>query len=78
MCSRLSQARPVRGRRAGDHQAHRRPSLAPSGTRLVLFDVKVERDQVRVFTHTAEPVVRPGGGPAAYGCTEFVLTVQAR
>ena len=49
-----------------------------SGTRLVLFDVKVERDQVRVFTHTAEPVVRPGGGPAAYGCTEFVLTVQAR
>ena len=36
-------------------------------------DVKVERDQFRVFTHTAEPVARLTGGPAAYGCTEFVF-----
>lgn len=43
-----------------------------SGTRLVLFGVKAERDQVRFFTHTAEPVARPGGG-LAYGCTEFVF-----
>lgn len=47
-----------------------------SGTRLVLFDVKVEREQVRFFTHTVEPVPRPGAGPA-YGCTEFVFPVAA-
>ena len=48
-----------------------------SGTRLVLFDVKVERDQVRFFTHTAEPVARADGGPAAYGCTEFVFPLAS-
>ena len=48
-----------------------------SGARLVLFNVKVERDQVRFFTHTAEPVARPDGGPAAYGCTEFVFLLAS-
>ena len=43
------------------------------GHLLVLFDVKVKRDQVRFFTLTAEPVARADGGPAAYGCTEFVF-----
>jgi hypothetical protein len=47
-----------------------------SGTRLVLFDVNVERDQVRFFTHTAEPVRRVEGG-SEYGCTEFVFLVPA-
>ena len=51
-------------------------SLA-SGTRLVLFDVKVERDQVRFFTHTVDPVARLDGGPAAYGCTEFVFPLAS-
>jgi hypothetical protein len=47
-----------------------------AGTRLVVFDVKVERDHLRLFTHTAEPVARPDGGPA-YGCTEFVFPLAA-
>lgn len=34
------------------------------------------RDQVRLFTHTLEPVARPGGG-SAYGCTEFAFPVGA-
>jgi hypothetical protein len=46
------------------------------GTRLVLFDVKAEADQVRFFTHTVEPIARSGGG-SAYGCTEFVFPVAA-
>src|SRR5437867_3348953 len=46
------------------------------GTRLVLFDVKAEADQVRFFTHTVEPLARSGGG-SAYGCTEFVFPVAA-
>jgi hypothetical protein len=47
-----------------------------SGTRLVLFDVRVEQGQVRFFTHTAEPVTGHDGG-LAYGCTEFVFPVAA-
>ena len=44
----------------------------PKGTRLVILDTKVDRDQVRVFTHTLEPVRLPDG-TAAYGCTESVF-----
>lgn len=41
-------------------------------TRLVVLDVKVEKDRVRLFTHTLTPI-RLAGGQAAYGCTEFVF-----
>lgn len=47
----------------------------PKGTRLGVLDLKVERDQVRVFTHTLEPV-RLGDGKTAYGCTEFVFPLD--
>lgn len=42
------------------------------GIRLVVLDLKVERDTVRVFTHTAAPVLAQDG-TRVYGCTEFVF-----
>jgi len=42
------------------------------GTRLVVLDLKVDRDQVRIFTHTLEPVQLPDGR-TAHGCTEFIF-----
>ena len=47
----------------------------PKGTRLAVLDVKVDRDQVHIFTHTLEPV-RLGDGKTAYGCTEFVFPLD--
>jgi hypothetical protein len=47
----------------------------PKGTRLSVLDVKVDRDQVHIFTHTLEPV-RLGDGKTAYGCTEFVFPLD--
>lgn len=47
----------------------------PRGTRVVLLEMKIARDAVRLFTHTAEPV--PGqSGRAQYGCTEFVFRLD--
>ena len=46
------------------------------GTELVVLDIRVDSDTVRVFTHTAEPVALAVGG-AAYGCTEFVFRFDA-
>ena len=43
-----------------------------NGTRLVVLDLKVDRDRVRIFTHTLEPVRLPDGR-SAHGCTEFVF-----
>jgi hypothetical protein len=43
------------------------------GTRLVVLNLKVEGDRVRVFTHTLDPVQLPDGR-TAHGCTEFVFT----
>ena len=42
------------------------------GTQIVILDVKVDADRVRLFTHTLEPVPMPSGR-AGYGCTEFVF-----
>jgi len=42
------------------------------GTRLVVLDLTVEGDRVRLFTHTLNPV-RASDGKAVYGCTEFVF-----
>jgi hypothetical protein len=47
----------------------------PKGTRLAVLDVKVDRDQVHIFTHTLEPV-RLGDRKTAYGCTEFVFPLD--
>ena len=47
----------------------------PQGTRLVVLDLKVEADRVRLSTHTLEPV-RVAGGEAAYGCTEFAFRLD--
>ena len=41
-------------------------------TRLVVLDLKVSGDRVRLLTHTVAPVRLPDG-KAAYGCTEFVF-----
>ena len=46
------------------------------GTRLVVLDLKVEKDRVHVFTHTLATVPLPGG-KTAYGCTEFVFPLDA-
>ena len=46
------------------------------GTRLVVLDLKVEKDRVRVFTHTLAAVPLPGG-KTAYGCTEFMFPLDA-
>jgi hypothetical protein len=48
----------------------------PKGTRLSVLDLKVDRDEIHVFTHTLEPV-QLGDGKTAYGCTEFVFRVHA-
>lgn len=45
------------------------------GTRIVVIESKVERDAVRLFTHTVEAVAVPGGS-AEYGCTEFVFQID--
>lgn len=42
------------------------------GTEVVVLDVKVKADTVRLFTHTSEPVTY-ADGRRAYGCTEFVF-----
>ncbi len=42
------------------------------GTELVVLDLKVSGDQVRLFTHTLDPVPLPGG-KVGHGCTEFVF-----
>ncbi len=46
--------------------------MLPKGTPLVVLDLKVEKDRVRLFTHTLVriPLV---DGPPVYGCTEFVF-----
>lgn len=43
-----------------------------AGTRLAVLDVKVRGNEVRILTHTAEPVRREGR-MAVYGCTEFIF-----
>ncbi len=47
----------------------------PKGTRLRVLDLKVDRDQVHIFTHTAAPILL-GDGKTAYGCTEFVFSLD--
>ena len=42
------------------------------GTRLVVLNLKVDRDRVRMFTHTLDPVRVPDG-KTAHGCTEFIF-----
>jgi len=49
--------------------------ILPRGTRLGVLDLKVDRDQIHVFTHTLEPVRLPDG-KTAYGCTEFVFPLD--
>ena len=43
------------------------------GTEVVVLDIKVHGDSVRLFTHTVEPIAKASGRPA-YGCTEFVFS----
>ena len=47
------------------------------GTRLVVLDLEVDVHQVRLLTHTLEPVRLPDG-KVVYGCTEFVFDPAAR
>ena len=42
---------------------------------MVALDLKVGADEVRLFTHTLEPV-RLADGKAVYGCTEFVFRFE--
>ena len=42
------------------------------GTRLVILDLKLDRDRVRMFTHTLDPVRLPDGR-TAHGCIEFIF-----
>ena len=43
-----------------------------AGARLAVLDVKVRGNEVRILTHTTEPVRREGR-MAVYGCTEFIF-----
>src|SRR5438309_536998 len=45
----------------------------PKGTRMVVLNLKTDRDRIRLFTHTLDPVQLPDG-TTAHGCTEFVFT----
>jgi len=45
------------------------------GARLVVLDLKVKADRVRLFTHTLEPVW-VADGKAVYGCTEFIFPLD--
>ncbi len=47
------------------------------GTELVVLDLKVQVDTVRLFTHTTVPI-SGAGGRRAYGCTEFVFRFNGR
>lgn len=47
------------------------------GTRLVVFDLKIKADRIRLFTHTLDPV-RLADGKAVYGCTEFIFPFDVR
>lgn len=62
---------------AGDRvlAAERGDFALQPGARVVVLDLKVDRDRVRLFTHTAEPVALPTGR-AEYGCTEFVFRLD--
>ncbi len=46
------------------------------GTEVVVLDIKLDGDTVRLFTHTTGLVAR-ASGPSAYGCTEFVFRFDA-
>jgi hypothetical protein len=46
----------------------------PRGTRLAVLEHKVERDRVRLLTHTVDRVRRPDG-TLVYGCTEFIFPI---
>lgn len=46
--------------------------MLPKGSRLVVLDLKVEKDRVRLFTHTLARIPL-ADGQAGYGCTEFVF-----
>lgn len=49
--------------------------MLPKGTPLVVLDLKVEKDRVRLFTHTLVRVPS-ADGQAVYGCTEFVFSAD--
>ena len=46
--------------------------VLPKGTLLVVLGLKVEKDRVRLFTHTLVRIPL-ADGQALYGCTEFVF-----
>lgn len=46
--------------------------ILPKSTEVVVLDVKVQADVVRMFTHTSEPI-SASSGRLVYGCTEFVF-----
>ena len=50
-------------------------TLGP-GTELVVLDVKVDGNTVRLFTHTAQLIANAAATPA-FGCTEFVFRFDA-
>ncbi len=46
------------------------------GTRMVVLDVKASGNQVRLLTHTLDPVRLPNGAKT-HGCTEFVFALDS-
>ena len=48
------------------------PLTLAKGTRLVVLDLKVEADRVRLFTHTLAPL-SVANDTGVYGCTEFIF-----
>ena len=58
-------------------QAETAPIVLAKGTRVVVLDVRVEGDRVRLLAHTADPVP-VAWGTGVYGCTEFVFRLDRR
>jgi hypothetical protein len=53
------------------------PLTVPRGTRMVILELRFGEDEVRMLTHTAEPLDVRSHGDVVYGCTEFVFRFTA-
>lgn len=52
------------------------PLVLPRGTRVVILDMRLRGEQLRLKTHTAAALARAMDGSDVFGCTEFVFTLE--
>jgi len=58
---------------SGEIRTEPAPFTVARGTHMVVLDVQLAGDDVRLLTHTAGPVGVHDDGDLVYGCTEFVF-----